>query len=122
MLKHYSPSHGCGFASAVVSQKGDHLVFMQVEAQFVQGQFATSLVHLGQFVDTHHQRQVAGLLLDAPHLLWRDKELLFYTHTNGSNAGYTKCAYNYALTIHNIIPVRLQIEYLPPSDGFKEGH
>lgn len=66
-------SHGCGLASAVVSQEGDDLVLMQVEAQLVEGQLTAGLVHLGQFVDTNHQRQVARLLLNAAHLLWGDK-------------------------------------------------
>lgn len=43
---------------------------MQVEAQFVQGQFTACLVHLGQFVYTHHQGKVVGLLLYPADLLW----------------------------------------------------
>lgn len=43
---------------------------MEVEAQFVQGQFTACLVHLGQFVYTHHQGKVVGLLLYPTDLLW----------------------------------------------------
>lgn len=43
---------------------------MEVEAQFVQGQFTACLVHLGQFVYTHHQGKVVGLLLYPADLLW----------------------------------------------------
>lgn len=64
-----SDSHCCGLAGTIVSQEGDHLVLMQVQAQFVQRQFAASLVHFGQFVYAHNQWKVAGLLLYAPHLL-----------------------------------------------------
>lgn len=43
---------------------------MEVEAQFVQGQFTACLVNLGQFVYTHHQGKVVGLLLYSTDLLW----------------------------------------------------
>lgn len=62
-------SHGCGLASTIVSQKGNHLVLMQVKAQFVEGQFAACFVNFGKFVNADDQRQVARLLLDASHLL-----------------------------------------------------
>lgn len=52
--KHESCSHGCGLASTIVSQERDHLVFMEVQAQFVESEFAAKFVHFGQFVYAHH--------------------------------------------------------------------
>lgn len=56
-----------------MSQEGNHLVLMEVQAQLVKSQLAASLVDFGQLVDAHDQWKVAGLLLDAPHLLCRSQ-------------------------------------------------
>lgn len=61
--------HGGGLSSAVVSQEGDHLVFMEVQAEFVEGQFAAVFVDFGQFVDANDQRQVARLFFYPTHFL-----------------------------------------------------
>ena len=71
---HFSLSHGGGLAGSVVSQEGHHLVLVEVEAQLVEGQLIAHLVDLGQLVYTNHQRQVAGLLFNTTHLLWRERE------------------------------------------------
>lgn len=76
-----APLHGGCFAGSIVSQEGDHLVLMQVQTQFVEGKFAASLVDFSQLVYAHHQWEMTGLLLDAPHLLCSSRRREPYVNT-----------------------------------------